>query len=79
MQRELRLLSGTDHLPCAFRRSKVLSASSAAAVKELFFHHATSTAMLVMSAVTNCSTVALSMGSTGLPKGDDETCSICTF
>ena len=79
MQRELRLLSGTDHLPCAFRRSKVLSASSAVVVKELFFHHAIRAVMVVIPAVTNCSMVALSMGSTGLPKGDDETCIICTF
>ena len=40
----------------------------AAGVKELFFHHEINAATVVMPAVTNCSTVALSMGSTGLPR-----------
>ena len=44
----------------------------AAWVKELFFHYAISAATVVMPAVTNCSTVALSMGSTGLPKCNAE-------
>ena len=40
----------------------------AAGVKELFFHHVINAATVVMPAVTNCSTVALSIGSTGLPR-----------
>ncbi len=44
----------------------------ATGVKELFFHHAISAATVVMPAVTSCSTVWLSMGSTGLPKCNAE-------
>ena len=36
--------------------------------KLLFFHHATSAATVVILAVTSCSTVWLSMGSTGLSR-----------
>ena len=39
-------------------------------VNELLFHQLMSAATVVMPAVTSCSTVALSMGSTGLPQAD---------
>ena len=42
-------------------------AATAAAVKLLFFHQLMRAATVVMPAVTSCSTVVLSMGSTGLP------------